>query len=290
MRKYVIEAKNITKKFGNVTALRNVNITVRQGDIYGLIGDNGAGKTTFMKLLTGQAYSTGGELELFGAYLENELEKNRSRTGAIVESPGFYPKLTVEQNLEYYRIQRGIPGRKKVEETLKEIGLWEGRKKKCNALSMGMKQRLGLGIALLGEPELLILDEPINGLDPSGIVEIRNLLLKLNRDKNITIVISSHILSELEQLATVYGFLSRGWLLKEITAEKLHECCTGYLKIAVTEPERYAALLEKEWEIFIIRSCQIMQSIYKIHNYRQKLTVPLHSETELVFWSWNKGI
>lgn len=113
---------------------------------------------------------------------------------------------------------------------------------------MGMKQRLGLGIALLGEPELLILDEPINGLDPSGIIEMRNLLIKLNHEKNITIIISSHILSELEQIATIYGFLSQGWLLKEITADELHEQCAVYLDIAVTEPERYAALLEKEWK------------------------------------------
>lgn len=248
MKEYVIEARSVTKKYKDVTALRDVDITVKRGDIYGLIGDNGAGKTTFLKLLTGQIYTSGGELKLFGAYSEKELEQNRKRTGAIVESPGFYPKLTVEKNLEYYRIQKGIPGKNQTEEALKAVGLWDKRKKKCAALSMGMKQRLGLAIALLGEPELLILDEPINGLDPSGIIEMRNLLLRLNQEKNITIIISSHILSELEQIATVYGFLSQGWLLRELTAEQLHEHCAGYLEIKVSDPERYAALLEKEMD------------------------------------------
>ena len=248
MKEHVIEARSVTKKYKDVTALRDVDITVKRGDIYGLIGDNGAGKTTFLKLLTGQIYTSGGELKLFGAYSEKELEQNRKRTGAIVESPGFYPKLTVEKNLEYYRIQKGIPGKNRTEEALKAVGLWDKRKKKCAALSMGMKQRLGLAIALLGEPELLILDEPINGLDPSGIIEMRNLLLRLNQEKNITIIISSHIHSELEQIATVYGFLSQGWLLRELTAEQLHEHCAGYLEIKVSDPERYAALLEKEMD------------------------------------------
>lgn len=248
MKENVIEARSVTKKYKDVTALRDVDITVKRGDIYGLIGDNGAGKTTFLKLLTGQIYPSGGELKLFGAYSEKELEQNRKRTGAIVESPGFYPKLTVEKNLEYYRIQKGIPGKNRTEDALKAVGLWDKRKKKCAALSMGMKQRLGLAIALLGEPELLILDEPINGLDPSGIIEMRNLLLRLNQEKNITIIISSHILSELEQIATVYGFLSQGWLLRELTAEQLHEHCAGYLEIKVSDPERYAALLEKEMD------------------------------------------
>ena len=248
MKEHVIEARSVTKKYKDVTALRDVDITVKRGDIYGLIGDNGAGKTTFLKLLTGQIYPSGGELKLFGAYSEKELEQNRKRTGAIVESPGFYPKLTVEKNLEYYRIQKGIPGKNRTEETLKAVGLWDKRKKKCADLSMGMKQRLGLAIALLGEPELLILDEPINGLDPSGIIEMRNLLLRLNQEKNITIIISSHILSELEQIATVYGFLSQGWLLRELTEEQLHEHCAGYLEIKVSDPERYAALLEKEMD------------------------------------------
>lgn len=246
MEENVIKARSITKKFGSVTALKDVDITVRRGDIYGLIGDNGAGKTTFLKILTGQVYPTSGELRLFGEYDEKNLCSGRRRTGAMIEAPGFYQKLSVEKNIEYYRIQRGVPGKGKTEEVLRSVGLWERRRMKSGKLSMGMKQRLGLAIALLGEPEVLILDEPINGLDPSGIIEMRSLLMKLNREKNITIILSSHILSELEQIANVYGFLSHGWILEEITSKTLHERCAGYIDLSVGEPEKYAAVLEKE--------------------------------------------
>lgn len=177
------------------------------------------------------------------------LSKNYGRfTAALIEDSGFYPQLTVEQNIEYYRLQKGVPGRGQVGKVLALVGLADKRKKRCRDLSMGMKQRLGLAIALIGEPELLILDEPINGLDPSGIIEMRQLLLKLNREKNITIVLSSHILSELEQLATVYGFLSQGKLLEQISAEHLMEKCADYIEIAVSEPERYTVLLERALE------------------------------------------
>ena len=166
---------------------------------------------------------------MFGAFQPKDLERQRKRTGAIVEAAGFYPRLTVEQNLEYYRIQRGIPGKGRVKEVLKTVGLLDQKRSRGGNLSMGMKQRLGLAIALLGEPELLILDEPINGLDPSGIIEMRNLLLKLSREKNITIILSSHILSELEQTANVFGFLSRGYLLEQVSASELKERCSAYI-------------------------------------------------------------
>lgn len=244
--KYIIETGNLTKRYGSFTALNQVNLKVGQGEIYGLVGDNGAGKTTFLKLLTGHIFPSDGEIALFGAYTQKDMEKQRKRTGAIIEQPGFYPQLTVEQNLEYCRIQKGIPGRQIVKEVRATVGLVDKSRKKGRELSLGMKQRLGLAIALMGEPELLLLDEPINGLDPSGIVEIRNLLLKLNQEKNMTIVLSSHILPELEHLATVYGFLNQGCLMEQITAEKLYEKCSHYVEIAVTDAERYTALLEKE--------------------------------------------
>lgn len=246
MGECVIAAKNLTKKYGSFTALNKVNIKIMQGEIYGLIGDNGAGKTTFLKLLAGQIFADEGELQIFGEHLPKELEKQRKRIGAMIESPGFYPQLTVEKNLEYYRLLKGIPGRKIVGEVLELVGLTDRKKKPAKDLSMGMKQRLGLAIALIGEPELLLLDEPINGLDPSGIIEIRNLLLRLNQEKRITIVLSSHILSELEQLATVYGFLNKGCLIEQITAEKLQEKCASYVEIQVSDCELYAALLEKK--------------------------------------------
>lgn len=163
----------------------------------------------------------------------------------MIEAPGFFPQLTVEGNLEYYRIQKGIPGRAQVREILKRIGLYERRKTYGKQLSLGMKQRLGLGIALFGEPELLMLDEPINGLDPSGIIEMRELLIRLCRERNITIILSSHILAEMEQLADEYCFLDKGRLLKQITAEQLEEECGGYIEIQVDEPELYTVLLER---------------------------------------------
>lgn len=242
---YLVEARNLTKRYGTFQALTEVNIKIKRGEIYGLVGDNGAGKTTFLKTVCGQIFPSEGEITLFGAHQQREQEKQRKRTGAIVELPGFYPQLSIEQNIEYYRIQKGIPGKDVIEKTLKTVGLWDVRKKKGKVLSLGMKQRLELAIALMGEPEFLVLDEPINGLDPSGIIEIRNLLKRLNQEKNMTIIISSHILSELEQLATVYGFLEKGRLLEQISAERLHEKCGNYLELAVSDTEKYTALLEK---------------------------------------------
>lgn len=247
MNDYVIEARQITKKYRSVPALNQVNLGVQPGSIYGLIGDNGAGKSTFLKLLAGHIFPTAGELRLFGQFAEQELRRCRRQMGAMIEQPGFFPNLTVEDTLEYYRIQRGIPGREKVEEVLKLTDIQEKRRAKCKKLSMGQKQRLGLAIAMIGEPRLLVLDEPINGLDPSGIIEFRALLLRLNREKNLTILLSSHILSELQQTATVFGFLNKGKLLEEISSEKLQEKCADYLDISVTDPEEYAALLAKHF-------------------------------------------
>ena len=236
----VIKTNNLVKKYGQNLILDNVTITVNQGEIYGLVGDNGAGKTTLFRILSGQSYHSDGSYELLGLSGEKEIIKARKRIGAMIENPSFYPNMTIEQNLEYYRIQRGIPGKKNIDKVLKEVGLFEAKKKKFSNISLGMKQRLALALALLGEPELLILDEPINGLDPSGIIEIRDLLIKLNREKNITIIISSHILSELYNVATCYGFLSKGKLVEE-----LNERCKSYLEINVTNPKKLSVLLEE---------------------------------------------
>lgn len=242
----IVEAKELTKQYQNCTALHQVNLTIKRGEIYGLVGANGAGKTTFLKMIAGQSFPSAGELVLFGEHRQKEQENQRKRMGVLIENPGFAPQLSIEQNMEYYRLQKGIPGKQIVVDTLKTVGLWDVRKKKGKFLSLGMKQRLGLAIALLGEPELLLLDEPTNGLDPAGIIEMRNLLTKLNQEKNMTIIISSHILSELEHLATVYGFLDKGKLLEQIAAKALHEKCGNYLEIAVTDTEKYIMFLEKE--------------------------------------------
>lgn len=242
----IIKAKGLTKKYPKCTALQKVNLEIKRGEIYGLVGANGAGKTTLLKILAGQIFASKGEFTLFGACEKKEQENQRKRLGALIENPGFYPQMTIEQNMEFYRLQKGVPGKQIVEDTLKTVGLWEVRNKKGKTLSLGMKQRLGLAIALLGEPELLFLDEPANGLDPAGIIEMRNLLKKLNREKNITIVISSHILSELEHLATVYGFLDKGKMLEQISAKALHEKCGDYLELKVSDAEKYTMLLEKQ--------------------------------------------
>lgn len=262
MNDYVIEARQITKKYRSVPALNQVNLGVQPGSIYGLIGDNGAGKSTLLKLLAGHIFPTAGEIRLFGQSGERELRRCRRQMGVIIEHPGFFPNMTVERTLEYYRIQKGVPGRKKVAQIMELVGLMEKRREKCKCLSLGQKQRLGLAIALLGEPALLVLDEPVNGLDPSGIVELRALLQRLNTEKRITILLSSHILSELQQTATMFGFLSRGNLLEEISAQKLHEKCADRLDIAVEDREKYAALLtkhfpEENWQVLPEGTIQI---------------------------------
>ena len=245
MDTYVVETKNLTKYYHDFCALNRVNISIKRGEIYGLVGDNGAGKTTLLKLLAGQIFVSGGSYSLFGKQKTAELEKSRSRMGVMIEHAGFYPQLSIEKNLEYYRIQKGIPGKKAVEEALEITGLGSAGKKLCRELSLGMKQRVGLAIALIGQPEFLILDEPINGLDPSGIIEMRNLLFRLNQEKKITILLSSHILSELEQIATMYGFLQNGVLLEQVCAKHLREKCADYVEIVVSDSEKYAVLLEK---------------------------------------------
>ena len=175
----IIETKKLTKIYKKCIALKQVNINVNRGEIYGLVGNNGAGKTTFLKILSGQIFASEGEFSLFGESNQREQELQRKRIGAIIEEPGFFSQMTIQDNLEYYRILKGIPGKQIIEDTLKTVDLWELRKKKGKTLSLGMRQRLGLAIALLGEPELLLLDEPINGLDPTGIIEMRNLINKL---------------------------------------------------------------------------------------------------------------
>lgn len=247
MNEYVIETKQVTKAYGSFLALDHVDIHVRKGCIYGLVGDNGAGKSTLLKLLAGHSFASEGEVRLLGKFKEKELENSRKNIGCMIEQPGFFPNMTVEQTLKYYCIQKGIPDAKKVEEMLHLTGIAEKRKSKCNTLSLGQRQRLGLAIAMLGEPQVLILDEPINGLDPSGIIEFRNLLQCLNEERNITILLSSHILSELQQIATVYGFLCKGLLIEEMTAHALLEKCSDCIEIAVSDVEKFSACMEKNF-------------------------------------------
>ena len=245
MANEILSAKGLTKRYGHHLAVDHADLSITQGQIYGLVGRNGAGKTTIIRMVTAQTAPTEGELSLFGGTGEKALSRARSRTGAMVETPSFYPYLTAKQNLEYYRLQRGIPGRRVVDEVLEEVDLASTGKKTFKNFSLGMKQRLGLALALMNRPDFLLLDEPINGLDPEGIVEFRNLLLELNRQRETTILISSHILSELANVATHYGFLDQGHMLEQISAQKLREKCRACLQLTVDDAARAALALEQ---------------------------------------------
>ena len=246
MKKVVLKTYNITKKYGEQLAVDNVNMTIKKGDIYGFIGQNGAGKTTLIRLITGLIHKSGGEIELLGANEENELNKARTMVGSLIETPSFYTNMTARENLEVSRLVRNIPGKKCIDEVLELVGLKDVEKKKVKNFSLGMRQRLGIANALMGNPKLLILDEPINGLDPMGIIEIRELLKKINKEKDMTILISSHILSELSELATTYGIISNGKLIEEITAKQLSEKCRQYIDLKVDDTARAVILLERE--------------------------------------------
>lgn len=245
MAETMLKTKNLTKKYHNNTVVNNANVEINQGDIYGLIGKNGAGKTTLLRLISGLTMPENGEIELFGEASKNGLNKARMRTGSIIETPSFFPYLSARKNLEYYRIQRGIQEKDCVTLSLKVVGL-EDNNKKFKNFSLGMKQRLGLALAIMGNPDLLILDEPINGLDPTGIVEFRELLLKLNKERNITIIISSHILGELSQLATTYGFIHNGNMIEQISAAQLNEKCRHHLSIKVDDAGKATVVIETQ--------------------------------------------
>lgn len=243
----IITTTGLTKRYKTMVALDSVGIHVPAGSIYGLVGDNGAGKSTLLKVLAGQVFSTSGSVEIMGKSDEDGLNQVRRQMGVMIESPKFFPELQVEQQIEYYRIQKGIPDEAMTTKIMKKIGLMEKRRSKCKGLSMGQRQRLGLAIALIGSPQILLLDEPINGLDPSGVIEIRNLLRRLSEERRVTVLLSSHILAELQQLATNYGFISHGRIIKEISARQLHEESAGYIEIKVSDVDKMAVLLEKHF-------------------------------------------
>lgn len=223
MEKTVLKTEHLSKYYGSNHVLDNINITIRQGDIYGLIGKNGAGKTTLMRVLTTLAEPTSGSFTFFEETRENE--KVKQRLGCLIESPAFYGNLNAYNNLKYYALQKGIVDMKQIDEALQIVGLEHTGKKKFKNFSLGMKQRLGIALAILDHPDFIILDEPINGLDPIGISEIRDTLKRLNEERNITILVSSHILSELYMLANKFCFIDHGNVIKEITKEDLDIEC-----------------------------------------------------------------
>ena len=236
MSETILEVKQLTKRYGKQLALNNFDLTVSKGEILGIAGRNGAGKTTLFRIITGLTPEFSGSLSLFGSLDEQGALENRHFVGTIIEAPAFFPDLTAKQNLEYYRIQRYIKDQNRVDEMLALVDLADTRRKKFKEFSLGMKQRLAIALALLHRPQLLIFDEPTNGLDPTGIIQVRDLLLKLAQEEELTILVSSHILTELEHLATRFVIIEQGNKIDEFTKGELQERIQSYYEIRVNKP------------------------------------------------------
>lgn len=260
----IIQTYQLTKTFKNATIIKPLNFSLRKGEICALIGQNGSGKSTLFKMLAGQLHPTTGDIHLFGK-TGRDVEQARRRMGFLVETPVFFPDFTASQNLEYFRIQRGVVEKKRIGEVLKIVNLAKEKKKRFKDYSMGMKQRLGIALCLLSSPDCLVLDEPINGLDAEGIREIRNLLIKLNQEKHITIFISSHILTELHLLATRFVFIKNGVIVEDVSKVELLEKSRKQLQLTVDDPAKTVQLLERAYADieFIVLPNQVII----IHNY-----------------------
>ncbi len=243
---YVLKTNALCKSYRKFHALNGVTMNVPKGSIYGFVGRNGAGKTTLIRLICGLQEPSSGEFTLYGAkHTDSKISKARRRMGAVVETPAYYGDMNAAENLKMQYAMLGLPTYDGINDLLKLVRLDDTGKKKAKDFSLGMKQRLGIALALCGNPDFLILDEPINGLDPQGIVEIRELILRLNRERNITVLISSHILDELARLATHYGFIDKGKIVQEISASELEAKCRKYLHVKVTSTAVFANIMDK---------------------------------------------
>lgn len=245
----IIDTRDLTKQYKKQIVVNHANFQIKRGSICGLIGPNGAGKTTIMKMLGGLVIPSEGKMSIWGCSDATGLAKARERASFMIETPYANQDLTAYQNLEKQRLQKGIPDKSRIDEVLHMVGLTNIEKKKFKEFSLGMKQRFGLANALLTKPEIMVLDEPINGLDPEGIVEIRELLLKLNQQQNITIMISSHILSELSLMCDDYLFIAGGNIVKHLTREELSNECRNYLNIHTDNDELAIAVLQEKLQI-----------------------------------------
>lgn len=261
---YILTTNGLTKTYGKHNAADNICIHVRQGDIYGLIGRNGAGKTTLLKMVTGLSTPTAGEFTLFG-YSGKEKTQVMHRIGSLIEAPGLYPELSAADNLKIKCIALGVRDKNVVQKLLDTVGLGDVGKKRVGKFSLGMKQRLGIALALVGEPDLVILDEPINGLDPQGIAEVRETIEKLNKEQNITFIISSHILEELSKIATNYGIIHNGALVQELTKEELLNKCSERIELKTDETAKACAALERmdihEYKVVDSMTIQIFERL-----------------------------
>jgi ABC-2 type transport system ATP-binding protein len=240
---YIIQTQKLCKQYGKFKALNDLTLNVPKGSIYGMVGRNGAGKTTLIRIITGLNNSSSGEFTLFGVKNnDSKLLEVRRKMGAVVETPSLHPNMTARDNLIQQTKALGISD-EKIDDVLKLVGLADTGNKKAKNFSLGMRQRLGIAFSLVGDPEFLVLDEPINGLDPQGIMEVREMLIKLNQEKGITILISSHILDELSRLATHYGFIERGHVIKEMSAEELDKTCRTSIHVNVNDTAILAEVL-----------------------------------------------
>ncbi len=258
---YVLTTSALSKKYGKTQVLTDVSMRIPKGAIYGFVGRNGAGKTTLIRVICGLQEPTEGSYALYSIdHKDKKIRQSRNRMGAVVETPSLYPDMSAADNLKQQALTLGLPSYDSIPEILKLVGLEDTGRKKVRNFSLGMKQRLGIGMALLGDPDFIVLDEPINGLDPQGIVEIRELILKLNREKQITVLISSHILGELSKLATHYGFIDKGHLLKQISAEDLESVCRKCTCLEVSNTKVLARILDEmglEYEILSDKQANI---------------------------------
>lgn len=243
MSELLLQTRNLTKQYGRHRAVDDVNMHIKKGAIYGFIGRNGAGKTTCLKMISGLSTPSYGEIEMFG-YKGKDLQKVRSRVGCLIEAPGLYGNMSAYDNLNIKCKLTGIKKKGYIEELLKTVGLDTVGEKKTKHYSLGMKQRLGIALALVGEPDLLILDEPINGLDPQGIVEVRETIQKLAKERGMTICISSHILEELSKIATDYGIIHNGCLVQELTREELMKKCSERIELTLDNPKQAVPVLD----------------------------------------------
>lgn len=272
---YILKTYNLTKEFKNFSAVKNLNMDIKKGEIYGFLGQNGAGKTTTIRMIMGLIKATSGEIELFSQKASNKNRNLLQRIGSMIEYPGFYPNLTAKENLEIHRRMMGIQGKNCIVDSLKIVGIEEVKDKKVKEFSLGMKQRLGIARALLHHPEFLILDEPTNGLDPMGIKEIRELIVDLSHKQGISFLISSHILSEIQQMANKIGIIHKGELLEEIAYEELQKRNRHYINLKVNDDKKAAFILEQKldikdfvvWEKNNLRVYEKLQEVSNINKF-----------------------
>lgn len=271
----VITMRRLCKSYKKQEVLHDFSLTVERGHICGLIGPNGAGKTTIMKILAGFFFPTKGELELFGS--SEDLDDSRARMSFMIEQPIISGSMTARENLEYVRFLRGYPDEKRIDEILNLVGLSDTGKKRAGKFSLGMKQRLGIGMALLPKPEIMVLDEPVNGLDPEGIVEVRQLIKRMQEEWGVTVLISSHLLSELSELCTDFSIISHGNLIENLSREELLIKCRNHIALRTNDINKTAAVLEDklsihDYKVMHGEEIQIFEHLGDIHRISKTLT------------------